>query len=108
MQEVSHKRHSGAIDLMLKRNKYPKQVHVGTEIYQVKFVRKLSKGTVGECDPESFEIRILCGQGRVDTLKTFIHEVMHAIELEHEIEIDHKLIYALETPIFQLLRDNLF
>ncbi len=93
--------------MTLKRSQYPKTLHIGNEVYTVKFVRKLSKDTVGECDPCDKEIRILCGQGPEDTLKTFIHEVCHAvIQFEHDIEVSHKLIYALETPIFRFLRDN--
>lgn len=94
---------------MLKRSEYPKTLHVGTEIYTVKFVRKLPNTTVGECDPEAKEIRILCGQSREETLKTFIHEIIHAlVEFEHDIEIKHKLVYALEGPLYQFLRDNVF
>lgn len=93
---------------MLKRKDYPKELLIGDEFYKVKFVRKFEdKNTVGECDPSSKEIRILCGQGGEDTLKTFIHEVCHAlIEFEHDIEIKHKLIYALETPIYRFILDN--
>lgn len=95
---------------MLKRKDYPKQLHIGTEIYRIKFVRTFKeKDTLGECDPEAKEIRILCGQKPEDTLATLIHEVCHALlEFEHDIEIKHKLIYALEKPILQFLRDNFF
>lgn len=93
---------------MLKRKDYPKTLHIGSEIYRVKFVRKFDDpSVVGECDPEEKEIRILCKQSSEDTLKTFIHELCHAVlEFEHDIEIKHKLIYALEEPIFRFLRDN--
>lgn len=92
---------------MLKRSQYPKQLHIGSEIYTVKFVRKLDANVVGECDPEAKEIRILCGQGPEKTLKTFIHELCHAVfEFEHDLEVKHKFIYAMEEPIFRLIRDN--
>lgn len=93
---------------MLKRKDYPKELHIGTEVYKVKFVRKFSeKDIMGECDPSDKEIRILCGMSREDTLKTFIHEVCHAVlEFEGDLEIKHKLIYAIETPVFMFLRDN--
>jgi len=93
---------------MLKRKDYPKELLIGDQVYKIKFVRKFAdEQTVGECDPSSLEIRILCGQGSKDTLKTFIHEVCHAlIEFEHDIEIKHKMIYALEEPIFKFFCDN--
>ncbi len=93
---------------MIKRNQYPKDLHIGTEIWAVKFVRKLGKDVVGEADPSEKEIRILCGQSREDTLKTFCHEILHALEMEYDIPVEHKLIYALEDPIYHLLRDNFF
>jgi len=95
---------------MFKRKDYPKELHIGTEIYKVKFVRKFKDpNTLGECDPSAKEIRILCKQTPENTLKTFIHELCHAIiEFEHDIEIKHQLIYRLETPIFRFIRDNYF
>lgn len=92
---------------MLKRRDYPKELHIESEIYRIKFVRKFKdKSTVAEADPESKEIRILCGQTHDETLKCFIHEVLHTLEFENDLDIKHKLIYALEKPIFNFLRDN--
>jgi hypothetical protein len=94
---------------MIKRRDYPKELHIGDAIYKVKFVRKLEKGTVGLCDPSEYEIKILCGQSPEETFKTFIHEVLHALlEFENDMEIKHKMIYDLEKPLYQLLRDNWF
>ena len=95
---------------MLKRSEYPKELHIGTEIYKIKFVRKFKdKKTMGECDPEAKEIRIRCGLGPEETLMTLIHEVGHALfEFEHDIKIKHHLIYAFEKPLYQFLRDNVF
>lgn len=93
---------------MLKRSHYPKELHIGSEIYRVRFVRQFKEpDTIGECDPEAKEIRIKCGLGPEETLKTLIHEVCHALlEFEHEVEIKHKLIYAIEKPVYQFIRDN--
>lgn len=94
---------------MLRRKDYPKTLQIGDQIYTIRFVRKFKdKDTVGECDPCDKEIRILQGQSPKQTLICLIHEVCHAlIEFEHDIEIKHKLIYALEKPIYQFLIDNL-
>lgn len=94
---------------MIRRKDYPREFHIGDEIYRLKFVRKLPKDTVGECDPSSKEIRILVGQGKNETFKTVIHEIMHALfEFENDIEIKHMFIYKAEEVIFQFLRDNVF
>jgi hypothetical protein len=92
---------------MLKRSDYPKEVHVGDATYAVQFCRKMpAKNDLGETDPSTQTIKIKVGQGKEETSKTFIHELIHAVELEHDLEIPHKLVYALEAPLFQLLRDN--
>lgn len=95
---------------MLKRNQYPKQLLLGDAVYRIKFVRAFEDKTqLGECDPETLEIKIKCGQSREETLKTFIHETLHALlDFEHGVKIKHKLIYKLEEPIYQLIRDNFF
>lgn len=95
---------------MLKRSDYPKQLHIGTEIYKVKFVRRFKeRGTLAECDPSDKEIRILCGQGPEETLKCLIHEIGHAMfQFENDLEVKHKFIYAMEDVIYQFLRDNVF
>lgn len=96
---------------MLKRKDYPKTLHIGTEIYKVKFVRgfKDDPNCVGLCDSEKKEIYIKCGLGPEETLKTFIHETMHALfEFEHDIKTKHKWIYKAETAVYQFLRDNVF
>lgn len=93
--------------MSLKRKDYPKEFHIGSEVYRLKFVRKLPKNTVGECDPSDKEIRVLCGLGPDETLKCVIHELCHAIfEFEHDVCIKHKMIYDFEEPLFRFIRDN--
>lgn len=92
----------------MRRKDYPKELLIGSQVYKIKFVRKFKdKEQVGECDPETKEIKIKCGLGSKDTLKTFIHELCHAIfEFENDIELKHKLIYKFEEPIYQFILDN--
>ncbi len=93
---------------MIKRKDYPKELHIGDEVYRVRFTRKMEDPThLGECDPSSKEIRILPGQSREDTLKTFIHEVCHALlQFENNTGVEHKTIYKLEEPIYRFFLDN--
>lgn len=46
------------------------------------------------------------GMSRHQTELAFIHELLHAIEFEYELEIPHGLIYLLETPIHKILKLN--
>ena len=90
---------------MIKKTSYPRQLVIGDEVWSVKFVRKLD-GCYGECDPSNNEIRIRMKQSHDETLKTFIHEVVHALEFSFEFDLEHRHVYALEEAVFQLLRDN--
>lgn len=88
---------------------YPKEIQFGDVTYKVKFMRaKNLPGSMGECDPSTHEIRISLGLGRKETLKTFIHEVLHLLEFEHPVCIEHKLIYKLEDAVFNFLWSNYF
>lgn len=83
---------------------YPKKLSYGSETYKVRFVKKLNN--VGETDGIEKEIRIRADMSDTETLRTFIHEVLHLLEFEHPIKIKHKTVYKLEVAIFNFLLDN--
>ena len=88
---------------------YPKEILIGETVWRVRFVRKFrgEPNTVGLCCEANETIYIRQGLGRVETFKTFLHELLHAVEFEHKIEIPHKLIYQLELPLTLLIFQNL-
>jgi hypothetical protein len=51
-------------------------------------------------------IQLKKGMSAAKTAKTFIHEVFHAIDFEWGIKIPHKLIDALEVPLYHLFTKN--
>lgn len=92
---------------------YPKEIVVGDSIYRVRFVRAIGdapkgseKETLGLCCPGEKEILVKQGLGALERFSTFVHELLHAVEFEYEIEIPHKLIYQLELPLTKLILDN--
>lgn len=90
---------------------YPRQLTIGTAIWDVRFQRTLDHKPSkyikwGECDPINQVIYIRLGQSAEQRLTTFIHEVLHAIEAEYKVEIAHDLVNALEKPLARLLIDN--
>lgn len=89
-------------------SRYPREIQVGGEVYEVRFVTRIgrSRRVLGTCDPATHIIRIRTGQSPPETLKTFLHEVLHAIEFSYSIPIPHNLIYKLEHCLYQLLVDN--
>lgn len=91
------------------RKRYPKELLIGDETYSIKFVSKVDKGScdvVGNCNPTTRRIRIKNDLSAADTFYTFIHEVLHAMEFEYEVDIKHSHIYMLEKAISDLFLQN--
>jgi Zn-dependent peptidase ImmA (M78 family) len=84
---------------------YKREWFIGGQIYDVKFKRKLDRNRRGECCADG-EILIALGQNRDEVLRTLVHELFHAIEFAYEIKIPHALIYKLEGPVAELIKDN--
>ena len=89
------------------RRGYPKSLLVKGEEWRIVFVDRIEgKDTLGMCDPSNRIIYIKNKQSPVETWKTFLHECIHMLEMEHDIRIPHKSVYKFENAIFELLRDN--
>lgn len=90
-----------------KINKYPKEIIIKDESYRVCFVDVIDgKDTLGQTDSGTQVIHLKKGQTLEETLKTLIHECLHALEFEYDIKISHKAVYQLENAIFDLLIKN--
>lgn len=62
--------------------------------------------TLGECRFDQRQIAIKDGQSERQEMKTFIHELLHAVCEERGIKISHRAIYQLEDALFYLLFHN--
>jgi len=60
----------------------------------------------GLCDPGEQTITLKLGMSDTEIAKTFIHEMLHAIEAEWEEPIPHRIVYTLEEGIFKVLKLN--
>lgn len=92
-----------------KCRQYPKGITVGNAHWDVKFCRKTPDHPptdVGLCDPETRTIYIRYKQSRRETLMTFLHEWLHAVEFEYEIEIGHTIIEKLEDAVIEFCEEN--
>lgn len=93
---------------------YPSSLRIGDRVYRIRFVksirgcrREVGKGaTVGLHDPARIEILIKAGMSQDDTLKTLLHELVHAIEYEYEIKISHSGVYKFEEALFDFICAN--
>ena len=91
--------------------KYPKVLHITPEVdYQLKFVRKLVDGggnsLDGECDSSEHLIKVRLGQSPEETFKTTLHEVIHALSDEYDLELNEKKVRQLEKALGDFLLMN--
>lgn len=61
---------------------------------------------LGLCDPNTKQIHLKIGQSKTELAKTVIHETLHALAMEHEFDLPHRTVYALESAIFKTLKLN--
>ncbi len=89
--------------------KYPKFLNVKDERYQVLMVDKIPGEAAtlsGLCDGDVKKIWIRKNQSPAGLFRTYVHEVLHALEFEWHIRIRHETIYQLEIAIAALMEDN--
>ena len=91
--------------------KIPKKVRIKSDVaYNVieKIMGDDYKGhkILGECLYKSKEIFINLDQSETEKIKTLIHEVIHCIEFEYKMEINHKSVVTLEVALYRILKLN--
>lgn len=89
----------------MREMKIPSKIIVMDTPWTVVFKKRIGKGGLaGLCDPAKHEISILRGMSDHETLSTFIHEVLHAIEYGLQKTIGHGLINKIEAPLSSVLQ----
>lgn len=84
--------------------KIPHKIRITQKVtYDIVWVDRFDDpNQLGWCCEVRKQICIKKGMSRADTLETFNHEVLHAIEFEYEIPskvLTHRAIYALQKPL---------
>lgn len=90
----------------------PRQFWIGEDHWRVKFVKEIApldgKGrrTLGLCDGDDHIIYIVTGLKKVERTATFIHELIHALDFSHKLNIPHSIVYDLDKHVTEFLFDN--
>lgn len=89
--------------------KIPPKIRIKARVsYEIVWQEKIADDAdcLGLCDPEKRIIYLRLGMSDEATAKTFLHEVLHAMSAEHDFELPHRTVYALEEAVFRLLKLN--
>jgi len=75
--------------------------------YEVLYIEDFRGGeTLGEMRPDTKQIVIKSGQSPKNTVVTYIHELLHAISEEYEVQLTETQILKLERAIYYILKEN--
>ena len=89
---------------------YPKEIFIKDHVWDLKFCRSTPDDRdpedLGLCDPSTKTIYVRYKQPARETFMTVVHEWLHMVEDEYEIEIGHKIIHVLEEAIADFLEKN--
>ena len=92
---------------LLTPEEYPKHLKIKDTVYEVRFPKRMpKKDCSGFCDSGKRIIYIRQGLSLSETKAVFIHELLHALAYEYNIDISHAAVYGLETALSDLLLTN--
>lgn len=86
---------------------YPTELKIKDCVYQVRFPKRMPAARLdGFCDCAKKIIYVREALPLTAKWSTFIHEVLHALAYEHNIDMTHDAVYGLEHAISDLLLVN--
>lgn len=86
-----------------------KKIKVGKRNYKIQYENGPLLGHddwLGYCDVDKKVIVLLNSMPKKESEEILQHEVLHAIEEEYGIPLTHKIIYSLQGPLADLIRNN--
>lgn len=91
-------------------NILPSKIRILKDVsYEVLFIEQFMKDAkqVGECRPDPRQIIIRKNESDTETLKTLIHETLHAVSFEYkDLNLTETQVRILEEAIFRFVKLN--
>lgn len=86
----------------------PPRIRITSKVtYEVRWTDEFKDpDQLGECCPSTKQIVIKTGLKKRKAFYVFLHEVLHAISLEHELELTEAQVEGLELGLDRLARLN--
>jgi hypothetical protein len=93
-----------------RRAEIPHKVQIGKRIYEIVWVSDFADGkTLGETRFDPPQIALKTEESDKETVKTYSHEILHAISHEEGANLTENQVLALENSIPYLLKpQNIF
>lgn len=82
----------------------PCKLWIKDRVWKVEYSKTIKH--YGDSNKHTRTIRIKAGMSPRETFKTLIHELLHALHMEHKFLLKHKTVYLLEDALFELIIDN--
>lgn len=90
--------------------KRPERIKIISKRYQIEWCApgetSLSVEQAGECDPCSQVIKVESGMPEDSERDTLLHEVVHAIDAEMDLDLTEKQVLGISKGILAVLMDN--
>jgi len=90
--------------------KIPKKIKVGPHVYKVvrkkKIIDENGDELRGECRAEERVILIQSGLKNTRLCETFLHEIVHAIDEENQMELGENRVNIIGLNLMQIIVDN--
>jgi len=89
--------------------KIPKKIKIGGfnwEVKEVGFIVDTKADALGRMNPTILTIEILKSLAPEQRNSVLLHEIIEAIDMQCDLDLDHKTICVLETMLYQVLKDN--
>jgi len=89
-------------------SKLPQKLRITSKVsYELLYLLEFNDNkTLGECRPNEKQIVVVSGQPTTELTKTYIHELLHALSFEYNINLTEAQVQKLEVAIYNFLRLN--
>lgn len=85
----------------------PQIVHILGQDFKIEFIKDSKKRNyVGRCYPNANKIELIENLPDDKLFQTYLHEVLHAIDMNLNMGLKHKHIDTLSVALYQFLKDN--
>lgn len=86
----------------------PNKVRITKDVaYEIVYIDEFNdNATLGECRYDQKQIVINRNQSKTETVKTILHEIVHAIAMENDIKLTETHVLGLENGLWRFLKLN--